>query len=396
MGGTMASDGTRHPQSRSNVLRRLFRSKRKTQDEADQEWRARMTEELDKIDRKQRIPEYDAAILSCSVTLQQIIAARRKLHKNDLHEEDSLAWCYEVLLWRAYQHAQGRIEEYYFGMEGKAAVVLTRPESRRKTRDLDLFYPLDELSHLTPDFESTLWTAISQFQAIAELDLKFSCQDAVFLELYLIVVYVFVVVEAQQANRQMPPSVTRRIPPQESLDAPSACTPAESAESAASRRVTAKAVEDITGERINEALKYANTRLHILANRIEQYSRREAQIVYIKGLYLGILFVFVLVTAYVAIIFWASTTHHWTPQAQLRWYLFAIAVASGALGATVSVMLRVSNRSLSIAYSAGRRLIWMAGFFRPIVGAIFGLVFYVLISAGLRSKVCKRSPPQAT
>ena len=45
--------------------------------------------------------------------------------------------------------------------------------------------------------------------------------------------------------------------------------------------------------------------------------------------------------------------------------------------------LRVSNHPLRISYNAGRRLIWLAGYFRPIVGAIFGLVFYVLINAGL-------------
>jgi hypothetical protein len=38
---------------------------------------------------------------------------------------------------------------------------------------------------------------------------------------------------------------------------------------------------------------------------------------------------------------------------------------------------------LSIAYIAGRGLIWLSGFSRSIVGAIFGLIFYVLINAGL-------------
>jgi hypothetical protein len=390
----MASDDTRHPRSRSDGLKWPFRSERQAQDESDQKWRACMSAELDKI-KGQRMPEYDAAILSCSVTLQQIVEARyRLLKRSHLHEEDSLA-PYGELLWRAYQQAHGRIEEYYFSMGGRAAVVLTKPDSRRKTRYLDLFYPIDELSHLTPDFESTLWTLMSQFQTIAELDLNFKGQDAVFLELYLIVIYVFVVVEAQQANRQtrnrhvlhlakrilrLPRNVTRGIPPQESHYAVSIRTPAVPA---APRRVATKATEDITSKRIKEALTYANTHLNTLADRIEQYSRREAQVVYVRGMYLGILFVFVLVAAYVSIIFGVATTHHWTSKVQLLWHLIAISVASGALGAVVSVMLRVSNRPLSIAYSAGRGLIRLAGCFRPIVGAIFGLVFYVLINAGL-------------
>jgi hypothetical protein len=357
----------------------------------------------------ERIPEYDAAILSCTVTLQQIVEARYKLHnmqhklhkllnkvhkRSHFHEEDSLA-CYEELLWQAYQHAHGMIEEYYFSMGGRAAVVLTKRDSRRRTMDLDLFYPIDELRRLTPDFENVLWTCISQFQSIAELDLTFKGQDAVFHELYLIVIYVFVVVEAQQANLQnphrhvsrltksileSPPSVTRGIHPQGSLDASSVRMPAVLA---VPRRVTAKVIGNITSRRIQEALIYANNHLRTLADRIDQFSRRAAQILYVRGMYLGIFSVLALVAVYVYAIFRISATRHWTSEARLLWHLIAIAVASGALGAVVSVMLRVSNRPLSIAYSAGRGLIWLAGCFRPIVGAIFGLVFYVLINAGL-------------
>ena len=158
-----------------------------------------MQTKLDNL-KGQRIPEYDAAILSCSVTLQQIVEERDKLHSGCHSCEENSLILYEELLWLSYQHTHGAIEEYYFSMRGKAAVVLTNPYSRRKAKDLDFFYPLDELSQLTPHFESTLWTCISQFQSIAELDLKFKGQDAVFLELYLIVIYIFVVVEAQQAS----------------------------------------------------------------------------------------------------------------------------------------------------------------------------------------------------
>jgi hypothetical protein len=348
----------------------------------------------------QRIPEYDAAIKSCSVTLQQIVEARHELHKaryklhkgSHFDEEYSLV-VYEELLWRAYQDANGTIEEYYFSMGGRAAVVLISPSG--KAKDLDLFYPIDELSQLTPDFESTLWTCISQFQTIAELDLYFKERDAVFLELYLIVVYIFVVVEAQQANRQnrnrhvlrltkhsfeLARGVTRRIPHRESLDV---LRVRMADASAAPRRVTAKAIEDVTSKRIKEALTYANTHLSTLVDRIDQYSRREAQVVYIKGMFLSSLYILALVAVYVLVIFSLSATHHWTLETQVFWHLIAIAAASGAVGAVVSVMLRVSNHPLSIDYNAGRGLIRLAGCFRPIVGAIFGLVFYVLVNAGL-------------
>jgi hypothetical protein len=328
----------------------------------------------------QRIAEYDAAILSCSVTLQQIVEERVKLHSG-CHscEEDSLI-LYEELLWLSYQHTHGAIEEYYFSMKGKAAVVLTSPYSRPKAKGLDFFYPLHELSQLTPHFESTLWTCISQFQNIAELDLKFKGQDAVFLELYLIVIYIFVVVEAQQASPQ-----NREFP-----DAPSARM---SDVLAAPGRVKAKASEDILSEgikiednpdtRIQEALNLANEHMNKLRQTIDQLSRRKAQVIYITGMFLGIFSVLVLVAFYVHAIFQASATRHWTTSTQLFWHIIAIAVASGALGAVVSVMLRVSNNPLNIGFNAGRGLIWLSGYFRPIVGAIFGLAFYVLINAGL-------------
>jgi hypothetical protein len=149
-------------------------------------------------------------------------------------------------------------------------------------------------------------------------------------------------------------------------------------------RVSAKvAIENITSKRIKEALTYANGHLSTLADRIDQFARREAQIVYVRGMYYSIFSVLALVAIYEYIIFRVGTAQHWASGTQLLWHLIAIAVGSGALGAVVSVLLRVSNRPLSIAYNAGRRLIRLAGWTRPIVGAIFGLVFYVLINAGL-------------
>jgi hypothetical protein len=223
--------------------------------------------------------------------------------------------------------------------------------------DLDLFYPIEKLSQLPPSFESTLWTCISQFRSIAELDFKSQDQYAVFRELYLIVIYVFVAAEAQQIRHcQILNALSVHMPD------------------------GATALRD---ERIDLALGYANIRIDRLVKKIDQFSRREAQIVYIKGLAPGILSVLLLVAIYAYAIFRVSTAHDWTVGAQLFWHLISIALVSGALGAVVSVMLRVSNHPLTIDYSAGRRLILLAGCFRPIVGAIFGLVFYVLINAGL-------------
>jgi hypothetical protein len=408
LGGTMASgDGSGHSQDGLvNRLKRILRSKHP--DDPCQEWRDKMKARLHTLQgdtlQGHRIPEYEAAILSCSVTLQQIIEARYKLHQvieaqYKLHktghvppEKDPLI-LYEELLWRTYEHAHGTIKEYYFSMENRAAAVLIEPHDRR-AMDLDFFYPIDELTELTPDFETTLWTCVSQFQTIAQLDLDFKGQDAVFLELYLLVIYLFVVVESQQvhrpnryrhalrrAKRILARGSFRRIATQKSLGALTTLTPGTSA--AAARRVTTNAIESLISERIKEALKQANTRLGTLATRIDQFARREAQVVYVRAMLPGSLFVFTVVAVYVGYIFRLAENHRWTSETEMSWYLIAIAVSSGALGAMVSVMLRVANQPLSIDYHAGRGLIKLAGRFRPIVGAVFGLVFYLLINAGL-------------
>lgn len=370
-----------------------------------------MAKELDKL-QGHRIPEYDAAIRSCSVTLQQIAKTRHQIHQSHVQEKNSLI-CYEKLLWQAYQQTHGTILEYYFSMDQRAAVVLLDPPGR-KTKDIDLFYPIDELSKLTPRIETCLWTCVSQFQTIAELEPDFKVQDAVFIELYLVVIYLFVVVESQQFTHQMEalqPSDTPDIPgsvkaiegqidklievtlkyanshlseladrikqsakreSQDDLNVPTPGTPG-----------SAKAIEGQPDERIKLALKYANSRLGELADRINQFAKRQAQIEYIRGMLPGGLFVLKLVAIYVGGLIIYGLFKNWTSDDYLSWLLIAIAVTCGALGATVSVLLRVANQPLSVDYHAGRDLIRTAGIARPLVGAVFGLVFYIISIAGL-------------
>jgi hypothetical protein len=140
---------------------------------------------------------------------------------------------------------------------------------------------------------------------------------------------------------------------------------------------------NLFSEPIKKALTQANTHLDKLADKIDQYATREAQVAYLRAMLPGSLYVFVLVAIYVGYIFRLAENHRWTSETEMSWYLIAIAVTSGALGAVVSVMLRVANQPLSVDYHAGRPLIKLAGSFRPIVGAVFGLVFYLLINAGL-------------
>jgi hypothetical protein len=427
----MASDDAsshRSPGLLHQLLQRLlqlFRPKDTSRSTLDQPSCDSIAKELDGL-HGHRIPEYDAAIRSCSVTLQQIAEARHQIHQSHVREKNSLI-CYEKLLWKAYQQTHGTILEYYFSMDQSAAVVLIDPPGR-KTKDIDLFYPIDELSKLTPRIETVLWTCVSQFQTIAELELEFKGQDAVFLELYLVVIYLFVVVESQQFSHQMEelqPSYTeeaqRPQPAKESQDDPNVSTPdipgspkaiesqteklievtlkyANSRLSELSDRInqfakrdlqddlnpgSRKAIEGQPDERITMALRYANSRLSELSDRINQFAKREAQLEYVRGMLPGGLLVLAPVVIYVIGLYIVGLFQNWTSDIYLSWVLIAIAVTCGALGATVSVLLRVANQPLSVDYHAGRDLIRTAGIARPLVGAVFGLMFYIIIIAGL-------------
>ncbi|MEV6824233.1 hypothetical protein [Amycolatopsis sp. NPDC051102] len=58
-------------------------------------------------------------------------------------------------------------------------------------------------------------------------------------------------------------------------------------------------------------------------------------------------------------------------------------LASGAIGAILSVMIRTADRQkLSMGLAQGGRVAFLSGFFRLIIGAVFGAAMFVLVSAG--------------
>ena len=57
--------------------------------------------------------------------------------------------------------------------------------------------------------------------------------------------------------------------------------------------------------------------------------------------------------------------------------------AAGALGAFVSVIERVTEDNFRVDYEAGRQAIARVGSFRPVIGAIFGVVLYFALESGL-------------
>jgi hypothetical protein len=60
-----------------------------------------------------------------------------------------------------------------------------------------------------------------------------------------------------------------------------------------------------------------------------------------------------------------------------------VSVLGGATGAVVSVMARMSSGGLKLTPESGRKTIRALGFMRPIIGAVFGAVVYVLLDGGI-------------
>jgi hypothetical protein len=60
-----------------------------------------------------------------------------------------------------------------------------------------------------------------------------------------------------------------------------------------------------------------------------------------------------------------------------------VSVLAGATGAVVSVMARMSSGGLKLTPESGRKTIRALGFMRPVLGAVFGAVVYVLLTGGI-------------
>jgi hypothetical protein len=125
-------------------------------------------------------------------------------------------------------------------------------------------------------------------------------------------------------------------------------------------------------EQITIARSRASNELDNLKKSIRNAAATDARQDYLLGMGTGIIFLIALV----AILF-QFTSGQPTIQSVLG------VVAAGGLGATVSVMSRLTANRLKVDPGAGTALIRLAGGFRPVVGAIFGLALYIFIEAGL-------------
>jgi len=115
---------------------------------------------------------------------------------------------------------------------------------------------------------------------------------------------------------------------------------------------------------------------------IEDFYHRAAskagRLVYVTGMLIGILVALALGTL-VGLLLWISDL--WNGNS-----LIILCYAAGALGALVSALSRMGKPEtgqFNIDFELGRPLLRRLGFFRPFVGALFGVALYFLFSSGI-------------
>jgi hypothetical protein len=132
---------------------------------------------------------------------------------------------------------------------------------------------------------------------------------------------------------------------------------------------------DARSRRVGSAVRAADRELAALSRFVQVSARRSALGLYLAGLPAGAGIVYTLVEFAAR----SATIGSIVENRQLP-----ICLASGAIGAVISVMARVSRgERVDVDSDKSKLVTLLAGSFRPVIGAVFGAVLYVLVNGGL-------------
>jgi hypothetical protein len=119
-------------------------------------------------------------------------------------------------------------------------------------------------------------------------------------------------------------------------------------------------------------------------DKIEAYTgqagARQAQIVYLKGVLKGLAALLVLVPALTLLISALDSS-------EIDPMLFVGSVIAGSLGATMSVLIRMSSGNFDVNHEIGREYVSNLGLARPYIGAVFALLLYFAVQGGMLDQV---------
>jgi len=116
-----------------------------------------------------------------------------------------------------------------------------------------------------------------------------------------------------------------------------------------------------------------------MAGSYEQAALREAQIVYLGGMLMGVL-------ALCAIAVPVGLLLAGTDVPVDRTIFFGCVIA-GAIGALISVVTRMSADKFHVRHEVGRGYVQRVAAFRPFIGSVFGLLVYFALAGGVIKQI---------
>jgi hypothetical protein len=271
-----------------------------------------------------------------TVTLDQIIAIRHQLrsHQTDSHERQSLLKRLDELSRRYDFYSTAFVLDRYFCryIPAGVALKLVRKGGFRRGRykdEIDLSYLPEAARTTDPELESAVWHCKSIY--LQALRCRANRRSYLIRSIYAVFVYLLSLADSE-------------------------------------------AMAEYDRTRTQHALPKVQQEISNVEDMLDQSNTMEARHDYLLGMLIGVSgLVGVFYTA-----FYLLGLLKTPPDA----ILLGVAIA-GSIGAIVSVMTRLTSGKLSVDSRAGPVLIRLAGGFRPIIGAIFGLALYIFIAANL-------------
>jgi hypothetical protein len=144
-----------------------------------------------------------------------------------------------------------------------------------------------------------------------------------------------------------------------------------------------------TPGQIETAARRANAELAQVETYYDRVGNKTGKLVYFAGMLGGLVWLAVLAAVGAGLY---SLTGH-LDRHDVATQTFFICYAMGAVGAFVSVMVRMASAregSFTVDYEVGRKAIRRVGNFRPVIGAIFAVVLYIALRGGL---IQLKTPP---
>jgi len=124
--------------------------------------------------------------------------------------------------------------------------------------------------------------------------------------------------------------------------------------------------------------------LDLISANYEQAASREAQIVYLGGMLMGVLALCALAVPVGLLL--AGT------EVPVDLTIFFGCLIAGALGALVSVVTRMSADKFHVRHEVGRGYVQRVAAFRPFIGSVFGLLVYLALEGGVISAINVAKP----